>query len=192
MDKDLFAHYTEFLSRLDILCNELYVKLKDSMQCRKGCTMCCISGITVIPVEAYYIAENMPSILLEGSEPASIIKKNNPEKSELHSEINGNCVFLQDGLCAIYPWRPVLCRTQGFPLLYGSEPHIENEHDYELSYCELNFKDFESFNKDQLLDMDRVNLSLAAINIRFLHKTGLSDKQAQSRIRLTDIVKLNT
>lgn len=178
MDKQVFQNYIEFILRLDGLCEGLYAKLKDSMQCNKRCTMCCISGISVLPVEAYYIAENMARGLPGGSEPSG--------------EINGKCVFLHDGLCSIYPFRPVLCRTQGFPLLYGSEPHNENEHNYELSYCELNFKDAESFEEGQLIEMERVNLSLAAINVRFLHETGILKKEAQSRIRLKDIVNLKT
>ncbi|HEB89586.1 MAG TPA: YkgJ family cysteine cluster protein [Deltaproteobacteria bacterium] len=70
------------------------------LSCRKGCSACCLDGLTVRQVEAERI-RRAHSDLLERGEP--------------HSE--GGCAFLDgDGACRIHADRPSVCRTQGLPL----------------------------------------------------------------------------
>lgn len=70
------------------------------LQCRLGCTSCCVDGITVFEIEARNIRRHHAE-LLEGGAP--------------HTP--GACAFLDDeGACRIYGQRPYVCRTQGYPL----------------------------------------------------------------------------
>lgn len=70
------------------------------LRCGRGCSACCIDGLTVFEVEAQRIARAHPE-LLAGASP--------------HAP--GACAFLDaDGACRVYADRPYVCRTQGLPL----------------------------------------------------------------------------
>jgi hypothetical protein len=75
--------------------------------CGRGCTRCCIDGVTVFEVEAEHIRRRHAD-LLAGGVP--------------HGE--GACAFLDGaGACRIYADRPYVCRTQGLPLRWTEEHH---------------------------------------------------------------------
>lgn len=82
------------------------------MECKAGCSSCCRDQLTVNDVEA--------SLLREG---ASLLTHAAMDRLELR--VDGNvesspCLFLEDdGRCAVYASRPMVCRTQGLPLRYA-------------------------------------------------------------------------
>lgn len=90
------------------------------LNCRRGCSMCCVDEITVFEVEAENIRQKYPALLAEDLPHAA-----------------GKCAFLDEkGACRIYDARPYVCRTQGLPLRWFEE--IEDEI-YELrDICPLN------------------------------------------------------
>ncbi len=70
------------------------------LQCRRGCSGCCVDEITVFEIEAEPIRRRHAELLRSG--------RPHPE---------GACAFLDDqGDCRIYEDRPYVCRTQGLPL----------------------------------------------------------------------------
>lgn len=70
------------------------------LQCKRGCSGCCVDDLTVFEVEAAVIVRKHRS-LLEAEEPHAA----------------GACAFLDaEGGCRIYDERPYVCRTQGLPL----------------------------------------------------------------------------
>ncbi len=85
----------------------------------------------------------------------------------------------------MYSARPVLCRTQGYPLLYRSG--ADGEEQFQLSHCERNFTGREEFSPDFVIDMDRVNLALAAVNIHFLKSAGRYEQCKDLRISMDEI-----
>lgn len=73
---------------------------RDRLQCRRGCSSCCVDDLTVFEVEALRIIRANPALLQQGS----------PHPP-------GACAFLSaEGACRIYADRPYVCRTQGLPL----------------------------------------------------------------------------
>jgi uncharacterized protein len=73
---------------------------KARLQCKRGCSGCCVDDLTVFEVEAAAIVRKH-SALLETGAPHPV----------------GRCAFLDDeGGCRIYEERPYVCRTQGLPL----------------------------------------------------------------------------
>lgn len=75
------------------------------LECRRGCSDCCVDGITVFEVEAERIRADHAG-LLAGGRPHAV----------------GACAFLDaDGACRIYSSRPYVCRTQGLPLRWTEE-----------------------------------------------------------------------
>jgi len=76
----------------------------ERLQCRRGCSACCVDDLTVFEVEAERIRTHCSEVL--ASEPHPI----------------GACAFLDgDGACRIYADRPYVCRTQGLPLRWFAE-----------------------------------------------------------------------
>jgi Fe-S-cluster containining protein len=70
------------------------------LQCRRGCSACCVDGITVFEVEAERILRSHPQLLEHG-----------------RPHVPGACAFLdENGACRIYSERPYVCRTQGLPI----------------------------------------------------------------------------
>jgi hypothetical protein len=83
----------------------LYVLHAARLQCRKGCSSCCVDDVAVFEVEAALIRRHHAELLTTGApHPA------------------GACAFLDDaGACRIYAHRPYVCRTQGLPLRWEEE-----------------------------------------------------------------------
>ena len=88
------------------------------MACARGCSGCCVDGLTVFEVEAERIRRGAAELLASGT----------PHPP-------GRCAFLgSEGECRIYALRPYVCRTQGLPLRWLDD-------DAEVEYrdvCELN------------------------------------------------------
>ena len=75
------------------------------LQCRRGCSRCCVDELTVFEVEAENIRRHHEPLLRDGAPHAQ-----------------GACAFLDEaGACRIYPNRPYVCRTQGLPLRWIDE-----------------------------------------------------------------------
>ena len=80
-----------------------------------------------------------------------------PPESLTFTETPGRCVFLNNGLCAVYSARPVICRTHGYPVI------VEGKADF----CPENFKGLKSIDSENILDLENLNKALASINIIF-------------------------
>ena len=75
------------------------------LQCREGCSSCCIDDLTIFEVEAAQIRRHHADLLATGVPHAA-----------------GACAFLDEsGGCRIYAERPQICRTQGLPLRWIEE-----------------------------------------------------------------------
>jgi len=75
------------------------------LHCRRGCSACCVDGITVFAIEAERIRTHHADLLALGAPHAP-----------------GACAFLDAaGACRIYADRPYVCRTQGLPLRWIDE-----------------------------------------------------------------------
>jgi Fe-S-cluster containining protein len=90
------------------------------LNCKKGCSNCCVDGLTVFTIEAENIKQNHAD-LLPNEQP----------------NINGGCAFLdENGACRIYESRPYVCRTQGLPLRWMDE--VDDEIVEFRDICPLN------------------------------------------------------
>ena len=141
------------------------------MACQKGCCNCCLN-LSVWPVEFYSIVEEMKAFEWEI-----------PEFNE-----TAGCGFLKDGLCAIYPFRPLICRTHGLPLVYW---HDETDpQGWGVMFCEKNFtgSDEIDFGPDNTLNMDEVNEKLARLNLAFIEERKDLGLEPTSRIELRQLL----
>ncbi len=122
-------------------------KHAQSMECKKGCSKCCQTDISVFEIEAERINDWLTTQSLEEQKRLLELWKT-PHQT-------GHCAFLYNDQCTVYEARPLICRTQGLPL-YLSTENI-------LDYCPLNFKEGNP-PKEDWLNLERMNtlLSFAA------------------------------
>jgi Fe-S-cluster containining protein len=142
------------------------------MACKRGCSDCCMN-LSVWPVEYYSILDELRHDTT-GTKPVF--------------RTAAACGFLCDDQCIIYPYRPIICRTHGLPLVYW---HDETEPPgYGVMFCGKNFADADTleFGPDNTLNMDEINHRLARLNVEFLSQLTDSILAPDSRIELKQLV----
>lgn len=142
-----FEHYETVRNQVDKRVSVLSKKHNKHMQCAKGCDSCC-TNFRLLPLEFEYIKSKLQAL------------ESFPDTGR------NQCAFLVEHRCTIYEFRPIICRTHGLPILNMNE---EGEQ-WELSFCELNFKDApdEYFNFDNSYEQDTFNSKLYLANQMFI------------------------
>jgi len=132
-----------------------------TLACRPGCYHCC-KPFGVFALEAHLVSKAIEA-LLPGVLAGLLQKRNIRLSSDL-------CPLLTDeGLCAIYPSRPVICRTQGMILAWKDENRPDR---IMVDWCDLSLPHIDpaTVQQDLLVDLDRLNELLAAANMAFLEE----------------------
>lgn len=161
--------YFKLLHRIDAESSRLTALHGKSLVCRPGCASCC-RNLSLFPVEFHAIRQAM---IQAGIDPETV-----------PFDASASCGFLNEGLCRIYPFRPVICRTHGLPILFLDDS--SGEYTWEVSFCELNFagqKNIE-FTDDMLLDIEEINTELSRINRDFILSNGQEKDHPLLRIPL--------
>ena len=123
---------------------KIFLKNESKMECKKGCSQCCMTDISIFQLEADRITDYVQS--LDKNQQLEL------KERFLKPEKTGACVFLIEDECSIYSARPLICRTQGLPLFLSSENSLD--------FCPLNFKDGNP-DKEDWLNLERMNTLLA-------------------------------
>jgi len=170
MTSELLQRYRQLRDDVDRQAERLAAMYAGQMHCRPKCTDCCIN-LTVWPVEFYAILEDIKA--------AGIRPVFDPQ---------AGCGFLKDGLCRLYPFRPLICRTHGLPLVYLDD--LQDEPTYGVTFCEKNFPaaDAICFDADNTLNMDAVNERLAHLQAEFSSAGGLAGSEPNGRIALSRLI----
>jgi len=148
--REKLEDYRKLRVKIDSHSEKLENKHKKHMMCKAGCDLCCMD-YSIFPIEFYYIRDRLQEKEYQHDVPA--VKE------------EGSCVFLKNHKCAIYEERPIICRTHGLPLLYMNE-----DGDWELSACELNFTEFDmdEFSDKNTFPQDTFNSELFMLNKEFI------------------------
>jgi uncharacterized protein len=166
-------NYLALVQRVDELCGATYSQFEKEISCRPGCDACC-RHLSIFAVEAAAIREALRAL------PA-------PAAAELR-EAGGAatpedpCPLLQDGLCRLYGARPIICRTHGLPLL------VSRDGESGVDFCPENFKALERIPGSTVIDLERLNSILTAINALFLQGSPGAERVsiAQALLAETD------
>ena len=117
------------------------------MRCAAGCDACCYTSFSLFSWEAELVTNWFIDLSLADRENLKQLWSINPKMGvDAHGKEQLACPFLFDGKCTIYPVRPLICRTQGLPLLI----------DQQLASCPLNFQQ-RTPDKAYWLDLERLN-----------------------------------
>ncbi|HBA90014.1 MAG TPA: YkgJ family cysteine cluster protein [Geobacter sp.] len=146
-------NYLALLSRIEELCNRTALGFASHISCHAGCDACC-RHLSVFAVEAAALREALRAL---PDEEAALIRD-----KAAHAAFEGACPLLHDGLCLLYQARPVICRTHGLPLL------LQSDGESRIDFCPENFRELESIPGSAVIDLERLNTMLAAINALYL------------------------
>ena len=167
---DPLHRYHQLLDEVAAAMAPLLARHRATMQCGPRCAECC-QALSLLAIEARVI-----TVAYQALPPET--------RAAIRSrarETGAQCPFLLDGLCAIYPARPLICRTHGLAIGYVDE---EREA-IEVSACPRNFSADFPLAADDLLLLDPFNARLAAINQEFATALGLA---TATRVAMTDVV----
>ncbi|MBI4854460.1 MAG: YkgJ family cysteine cluster protein [Acidobacteria bacterium] len=183
MEDSDFLQYKKLLEDVDLLTGNLHKQFVKQITCHLGCTGCCYQQLSLSQVEANFISKAIKTLPPPTQEKilfAAKAIKNNTSTTEA-------CPMLDNLACVIYEFRPVICRTHGFPISFKDD---ETEETF-LDVCPLNFsEEGESveLNLTDTVDIDRLNLRLAAINYAYSRDILEDNKKFAERVQMSEII----
>ncbi|QRO00276.1 YkgJ family cysteine cluster protein [Archangium violaceum] len=170
--------YQELVTKVDTFFHRVQSRYGGAMRCGAGCTACCQVRLSVTALEASVIREGLASLPQE-------------ERARLASRAEqappGACPALEaDGRCAIYAWRPLVCRSHGVPIR-----HREPGGAAAVSACEKNFDGgagLPEVSPDCVLDQTTLSTMLGVLDAAHADARGTPRGE---RIRLDTLLTEN-
>lgn len=175
--RHIIKNYLTLLRQIDGLSYNINASLAGHIACHAGCADCC-RHITLFPVEAFALASAMRKLPPEQSfrirEHARAAAPESP------------CPLLYNELCLLYDARPVICRTHGMPLLMTGENGAR-----QIDFCPLNFQGVESLPGQAIIDLDRLNETLATVNGLFVREWEGKGVPLEERLSIAEALQLD-
>jgi Fe-S-cluster containining protein len=122
------------------------------LACRPGCTQCCLGPFPVNALDARRLLGGLAELaavepararrVLERARRASGLIPAGMPVSEIPGDDPCPVLDPDTGLCELYPWRPMTCRTFGPPVRSGEDLGVcelcfEGAGDAEIAACEV-------------------------------------------------------
>ncbi len=154
---DLFNNYYDLIERVDEHCRRIAREYAEHIVCGKGCDGCC-RHFSLFPVEAAVISAALREL------PRTRVER--IRQRARAAAPDGACPLLEEGACPLYHARPIICRTHGLPILTVQDGRRR------VDVCPLNFNNVGSLPASAMIDIDRLNTTLVAINGLFAAECG--------------------
>ncbi|MDX1707127.1 MAG: hypothetical protein R3274_00925 [Desulfobacterales bacterium] len=165
--------YRELVDHVDRLLDGVRRRYPTDITCHKGCDCGC-RNLSILPVEALSVFMAVRAL---PAYTAVAVRRRAQANAFWH------CPLLLDRACELYPFRPIICRTHGFPLqtIYKGRTLI--------GHCRHNFYNRSAVPADALTDLDLINSSLRAVNTAFVRQITL---RLPARLTLAEAVLLDS
>lgn len=174
-DPALLANYRNLLAKVDLLCRRIEAEFGAQLACRAGCDSCC-RHLSLFRVEAAALAAALNAL---PAEHAARIRARAREASA-----GSPCPLLENGRCLLYAARPIICRTHGLPLLTIQEGNRT------FDFCPRNFQGIGSLPGSAIIDLDRLNATLAAINALFVAECFSGPPPEKERLTIAEALSV--
>ncbi|MDH4100006.1 MAG: YkgJ family cysteine cluster protein [Nitrospirota bacterium] len=174
--------YAQLVADVDRFLDGAYRVIGAGMVCGPGCDACCQNALSLLPVEAYRLREGF-----EGLAPNVRQRVGELCRTIEQDGLPGPCPLLHEAKCLLYEFRPLVCRTHGFPL-FSAE--FAEEIGRPVDFCHLNFTEesgLETIPREAILNLDLLSRKLFVINRQFLAETGRADVAPDTRIDMTEL-----
>lgn len=165
------ARLEELWSKVSAFTERVAARYPGALACGPGCADCCRRELTVTAVEAARIRREVESL-------------GEAERARLAARAEGAapCVALgEDGRCAIYAVRPVVCRSHGLPLRLEEPAGLEEEAGGGaprrlpvVDACPKNFTELDlgAIEASCVLDQRTLSVLLGAIDAMYADQAG--------------------
>ncbi|MBT1072428.1 YkgJ family cysteine cluster protein [Pelotalea chapellei] len=169
----LLENYRQLVARVDALCQEIESILGKSITCSAGCSSCCTS-ISIFPVEAAALASGLKRL---SAEDAATIHNHVTQAAS-----GERCPLLHNNHCLLYQSRPIICRTHGLPILFMEEGQQR------VDCCPRNDLEHTELTGSTVIDLERLNSVLVAVNALFISQTGAA-AQSSERVTIAEAIE---
>jgi len=175
MLKEILFQYQNLLHKIEQANKRLKEYYSEHIVCKPGCSPCCEVERTVLPIEAYIAKQQLLTLSFQR------IRK----LRSRHRKHDERCPMLWNKLCAIYPARPIICRTHGLPIFY---------HEADITfvdYCRLNFTKLPEkykFLDRNILDLTEFNAELVRLDQQFVEQVLGKRWQPNNRVSLRKVL----
>lgn len=156
----------EFQAKVTEKFEEIHKRYPDQMHCGLGCHECCKPGLNINLLEAKEIQASLradPAL----QEKIRALKGKNPHRGK-------RCSFLDEqGACAIYEVRPIICRSHGAPIQFMDPASRPSDAAVRFrDVCPLNFQkvSLKEIPANDVMNLDTINTLLALITQREIGK----------------------
>jgi Fe-S-cluster containining protein len=168
------ARLAELFAKVDAFFERVAARFPgdDGVTCRTGCDDCCRRRFSVTALEAEVIGEALAALPADRREALA------------HRAIEGDpdvCPALDDdGRCAVYAARPLICRTHGLPIRFAetSAPRVALPvlADPAIDACPRNFggRDLAALPADCVLDQTTLSTIVGALDAARAAEVGRS------------------
>jgi Fe-S-cluster containining protein len=168
----LLDNYKQLIAKIDAICRRIESALGEQITCSGGCSSCC-TAITIFPVEAAALRDALNA--LPEQEAESI-------RQHVAQNASGErCPLLSHQHCLLYSARPIICRTHGLPITYSEE------HQQKSDCCPLNMTETETISGNNVIDLDRLNAMLVAVNSLYLSQS--EEDYFPERLTIAEAIK---
>jgi Fe-S-cluster containining protein len=170
----IIANYRKLCDYCDAIWQRARAAYPNEIACRKGCGICCELQ-SVNRIEAHII--NLYIIDTANAANTDFLS-GGADNSSPHT-----CPFLRDQSCAVYPARPIICRTHG--LILRSTEFAQTQ----AASCPYNFPSIHPNDVPPELtaDVDLITKNLANLNLAFCMVTGIDVRDGMNdRVLLRD------
>jgi Fe-S-cluster containining protein len=164
------TEYDALVAKVTAFTDQAGASRSTDLQCKKGCDACCRVSLSVGPVEAAAVRAGLAQ--LDAGQRARVRERGlRALARERANDHEPRCAMLEDdGSCAIYARRPLVCRTQGHALRYPhglipTESVRAHAGEGDVTWCPLNYRGAPPRPED-VLEAERVDQLLALVNRR--------------------------
>ncbi|HEX4353427.1 MAG TPA: YkgJ family cysteine cluster protein [Polyangiales bacterium] len=171
------TEYVTLLAKVEAFTGPVSTRRSADLTCQAGCSDCCQVWLTVSSVEAEALRRGLAQL---DEVARSRVRARGIEQAQREAAVESQrprCAMLEDdGTCAVYGVRPLVCRTQGHALRYpsGFVPQaavMARAGSGDVTHCPLNYTERAPAAED-VLDAERVDVILAVVNARFCASEG--------------------
>lgn len=145
--EEIRGHLVQLRARVGEHFERAVERTPDAFRCREGCDACCHARFGVFELEAVPIREQLAHMAKDDPQLRARVRAQADDPA--HAD---RCALLVDGRCSVYDERPLICRSQGLPLLA----------DDRVDWCPLNFTD-QTPPPPSVLSLDALNAPLVAL-----------------------------
>jgi Fe-S-cluster containining protein len=178
IDRELMEslkNYRTLVERVDALAQRIETEFRAQIACRRGCDACC-RHLSLFWVEGVALAQALDALPETAAERI--------RERGRRAAADGPCPLLEDGVCLLYAARPIICRTHGLPLLAGEGEARR------IDYCPENFRGIDTLPAGAVLDLDRLNTTLTAVNALFVSEVFHGQAPEQERLAIAEALLL--